>query len=139
MTLYKRARSWYNGGRIRLERRVRVFNVGMAEIILLLLIAFVVVGPKDLPKVARALGRFVRYIRKMVEEVKRETGFDEVAKDFKDMEKAVDESVRQMDVRPQMQKTQLEINKELSSVKKELSFKDFKNNANQNHMGGKGV
>ena len=51
----------------------------------------------------------------------------EVAKDFKDMEKAVDESVRQMDVRPQMQKTQLEINKELSSVKKELSFKDFKN------------
>ena len=60
MTLYKRARSWYNVNRIRLERRVRVFNVGMAEIILLLLIAFVVVGPKDLPKVARALGRFVR-------------------------------------------------------------------------------
>ena len=139
MTLYKKARSWYNVHRIHFERRVRVFNVGMAEIILLLLIAFVVVGPKDLPKVARALGRFVRYIRNMVEEVKRETGFDEVAKDIKDMEKSVDDTVREMDVRPQMQKTQLEINKELGSVKKELSFKDFKNNANQNHRGGNAV
>lgn len=32
-------------------------NIGAAEIILILLVAFVIVGPKDLPKVARALGR----------------------------------------------------------------------------------
>ncbi|MGN0991617.1 MAG: Sec-independent protein translocase protein TatB, partial [Candidatus Ventricola sp.] len=55
-----------------------MFNIGFAELILILLIAFVVVGPKDLPKIARALGRFVRYIRNMIEEVKRESGLDEV-------------------------------------------------------------
>ena len=120
-----------------------MFNIGATELILLLLIAFVVVGPKDLPKIARALGRFVRYIRSMSEEVKRETGFDEVAKDIKAVEKSVDEGVRSVDIRPQMQKTQLEINKELNSVKKELSFKDFKNNATNhstnNHRGGNSV
>ena len=55
-----------------------MFNIGGAELIVILLIAFVVVGPKDLPKIARALGRFVRYIKAMVEEVKRETGIDEL-------------------------------------------------------------
>ena len=64
-----------------------MFNIGFAELILILLIAFVVVGPKDLPKIARALGRFVRYIRNMVEEVKRESGLDEVESEFKKMER----------------------------------------------------
>ncbi|MDO5297839.1 MAG: Sec-independent protein translocase protein TatB [Clostridia bacterium] len=111
-----------------------MFNIGASELILLLLIAFVVVGPKDLPKVARALGRFVRYIRNMVEEVKREAGLDEIEKDFKDMDREVKESVRSADIRPDLQQTQLQINKELSSIKKDMSFKEFKNN---NKVGGK--
>ena len=109
-----------------------MFNIGFAELILILLIAFVVVGPKDLPKIARALGRFVRYVRTMIEEVKRESGLDEVENEFKSMERTIDESVRSADIRPELQKTQLTINKELNELKKDVSFKDFKSN-----MGGK--
>lgn len=109
-----------------------MFNIGFAELILILLIAFVVVGPKDLPKIARALGRFVRYIRNMIEEVKRESGLDEVESEFKNMERTIGESVRDADIRPELQKTQLSINKELNDIKKDVSFKDFKSN-----MGGK--
>ena len=117
---------------IALQEEEDMFNIGFAELILILLIAFVVVGPKDLPKVARALGRFVRYIRNMIEEVKRESGLDEMEKEFKGIEREVDESVRSMDIRPELQKTQLQINKELSEIKKDVSFKEFKSN-----MGGK--
>lgn len=109
-----------------------MFNIGFAELILILLIAFVVVGPRDLPKVARALGRFVRYIRQMIEEVKREAGLDEVEKDLKTLEKKVDETVRAVDVRPDLQKAQLSVSKEISAIKKDVSFKDFKTN-----LGGK--
>ena len=109
-----------------------MFNIGFAELILILLIAFVVVGPKDLPKVARALGRFVKYVRKMIEEVKRESGLDEVENEIKTMERKIDEGVRSVDIRPELQKTQLQINKELNAVKKDVSFKDFKSN-----LGGK--
>ena len=109
-----------------------MFNIGFAELLLILLIAFVVVGPKDLPKVARALGRFVKYIRNMIEEVKRESGLDEVENELKTMEHKIDEGVRSVDIRPELQKTQLQINKELNAVKKDVSFKDFKSN-----MGGK--
>lgn len=109
-----------------------MFNIGFAELLLILLIAFVVVGPKDLPKVARALGRFVKYIRNMIEEVKRESGLDEVESELKTMEHEIDNTVRSVDIRPELQKTQLSINKELNNIKKEVSFKDFKSN-----MGGK--
>ena len=91
-----------------------MFNIGAAELILILLIAFVVVGPKDLPKIARALGRFVRYIRNLVEEVKRETGFDEVADELKGVERDVKQTIKEADVRPDLQKTQLQINMELN-------------------------
>lgn len=48
-------------------------NIGFGELIMILLVAFLVVGPKDLPKVARWLGRQVRMIRRMIEELKKET------------------------------------------------------------------
>lgn len=104
-----------------------MFNIGAAELILLLLIAFVVVGPKDLPKIARALGRLVRSVRQMVEELKRETGLDEVESEIKGIERKVEDGVRSVDIRPELQKTQLQVNKELKSIEKELSFKDYKN------------
>ena len=107
-----------------------MFNIGFAELLLILLIAFVVVGPKDLPKIARALGRFVKYVRNMIEEVKRESGLDE--KELKTMEHKIDEGVKAVDIRQDLQKTQLSINKELNAIKKDVSFKDFKSN-----LGGK--
>ena len=109
-----------------------MFNIGFAELLVILLIAFVVVGPKDLPKIARALGRFVKYVRKMIEEVKRESGLDEVENELKTMERKIDEGVKAVDIRQDLQKTQLSINKELNAIKKVVSFKDFKSN-----LGGK--
>ena len=105
-----------------------MFNIGGAELIVILLIAFVVVGPKDLPKIARALGRFVRYIRSIVEEVKRETGLDELAKDLKTVQSDVKKAADSVDPRRELQKVQLEVNKEVRQIEKSLSFKDFKQN-----------
>ncbi|MBR4081764.1 MAG: twin-arginine translocase TatA/TatE family subunit [Clostridia bacterium] len=34
-----------------------MFNIGFAELILVLIVAFLIVGPKDLPKVARWIAR----------------------------------------------------------------------------------
>ena len=96
-----------------------MFNIGAAELILLLLIAFVVVGPKDLPRVARALGRFVRYIRTMIEEVKRETGFDEVADELRGVERDVRQTIKEADVRADLQKTERELNKEFKDIEKD--------------------
>ena len=49
-----------------------MFNIGFSELIIVLLIAFLVVGPKDLPRVARWLGRSVKKLRQMIQEVKKD-------------------------------------------------------------------
>ena len=55
-----------------------MFNIGFWELIVILLVALLVVGPKDLPKVARSLARGIKRLRAMVDEVKRESGLGEV-------------------------------------------------------------
>ncbi len=72
-----------------------MFNIGMMELILILLVAFVVVGPKDLPKVARWIARQVKSIRKFIKEVKKETGWDAFAAELKETENDVKKTFRE--------------------------------------------
>lgn len=104
-----------------------MFNIGAAELILILLVAFLVVGPKDLPKVARALGRFVRYIRTMMDEVKRESGLDEFENEIKAVEHDLKDTAKSADIQPDLQKAQLNINKELKDIEKDIGLQDVKN------------
>lgn len=55
-----------------------MFQIGFSELMLVLLIAFVIVGPKDLSKVARWLGRAVKKLRRMMADLKSEMGLDEL-------------------------------------------------------------
>ncbi|NOZ43293.1 MAG: twin-arginine translocase subunit TatB [Alphaproteobacteria bacterium] len=45
-----------------------MFDVGMMEMFVVVVLAIIVVGPKDLPKLLRSLGRFVAKIRAMGQE-----------------------------------------------------------------------
>lgn len=113
-----------------------MFNIGMTELILLLLIAFVVVGPQDLPKVARALGRFVRYLRNLAREIKRETGFDEVDSEIKSVRRELQQGLRELDVRKELAETEAEINKEFRAVGKAIDADGVKRDI-ENGLGGK--
>lgn len=75
-----------------------VFNIGFSELILVLLVAFLIVGPKDLPKVARWLGRTVRRARQLIQELKKETGWDELEKEAASVKQEIDQTVKENDV-----------------------------------------
>ena len=98
----------------------------------MLLIAFLVVGPKDLPKVARWLGRMVKKIRLLIREVKKETGRDEPEKEFKDTKSDLDDTFKEM-------KQDLDISAELKDAGKEwkASVNDVKNELKQAETAGK--
>ncbi|MDD4081307.1 MAG: Sec-independent protein translocase protein TatB [Eubacteriales bacterium] len=80
-----------------------MFNIGFSELIMILLVAFVIVGPQDLPKVARSLGRAVRSIRKMFDEFKDEAGLDDTISEFKDMQRDINTTIREVDPRKDIQ------------------------------------
>ena len=68
------------------------FGLSMGELMVIALVALIVVGPKDLPKMLRMVGRFVTQLRGMAGEFRRhldsairEAGIDEVKKEVKSM------------------------------------------------------
>lgn len=58
---------------------------------MLALVALIVIGPKDLPKILRTAGRTIGSIKRLVSDVRRETGLDEVLRgDFEDLARLAD-------------------------------------------------
>jgi sec-independent protein translocase protein TatB len=73
------------------------FGVGYTELFVLAIIAAIVIGPKDLPKVLRTFGQFMQKARGMarefqghVDQAMRESGADTLKKDMQDLRKSVD-------------------------------------------------
>ncbi len=53
-----------------------MFDIGFSELVLIALLALIVLGPKRLPEVARAAGRWAGRIRRFVDSVKRDMDRD---------------------------------------------------------------
>ena len=49
-----------------------MFNIGTPELLLILVIALVVVGPRKLPEIARTIGRAINQLKKAVNSVEEE-------------------------------------------------------------------
>jgi Tat protein translocase TatB subunit len=56
-----------------------MFNIGPMELIVILLVALIVVGPKRLPEVGRSIGKSLRELRRASDEVRYsfETSLDD--------------------------------------------------------------
>jgi len=67
-----------------------MFNLGMGEITVILLLILLFVGPKKLPDLASGLGRAIRQIRKTTADVKNEIVLDDTfRKPFEELREAV--------------------------------------------------
>ena len=63
-----------------------MFGIGFPELLLILALALIVIGPKKLPDIARALGR----------------GFTEFKRATDDLKSSINDEVRQADIRDQI-------------------------------------
>ena len=94
-------------------------GIGGGELILIAVVALVVVGPKDLPKLLRQLGRFVGKMRRMADEFR--TSFEDMARqsELDDLRKEVDAlragKMGMEDVGQQMKALESDINSSLNA------------------------
>lgn len=98
-------------------------GIGGSELILIAIVALIVVGPKDLPKLMRQLGRFVAKMRSMADEFR--TSFEDMARqsELDDLRKEVEalrsgQSVSPVldDIREDMRKIETEIDHNIKPV-----------------------
>lgn len=74
-----------------------MFGIGMPEMLLILAIALIVIGPKKLPDLAKSLGRafaeFKRATSELKESIEIETDFKDVKTTFDNMSSEIKEAI----------------------------------------------
>lgn len=72
------------------------FGIGYTELVVIALVAIIVIGPKDLPRVLRGLGRMMTKARGMAREFQghmdaamKEAGLDEVKRDLQSLKNPI--------------------------------------------------
>ena len=88
------------------------------------------VGPEDLPKVARWLGRAVRRIRSVIREIKSESGWEELEREIKDTKGEIDRDLRSLqsdiNITSELDNTSREINREMSKIDTTIKIEEEK-------------
>ena len=71
-----------------------MFGIGFPELIVIMVIALIVVGPKKLPDLAKALGKGMAEFRKATHEIKESLEIDE---DFNEIKRDLADSIHDLE------------------------------------------
>ena len=75
-----------------------MFNIGAGELFIIFLVAFFVVGPKDLPKVIKGIKSALQTIKSLITDLKAESGWDDIVKEMSDTKEDVTGTLKSLDV-----------------------------------------
>lgn len=98
-----------------------MFNIGLGKVMIVLVVAFVIVGPDDLPKVAVWLGKQLRKLRLILRDIKTETGLDEVEKEVAQIKNDVRQTVREMDISADLRDAAKDVEGEFKGLTRDVN------------------
>ncbi|MCK4264243.1 MAG: TatA/E family twin arginine-targeting protein translocase [Candidatus Aminicenantes bacterium] len=70
-------------------------NIGFPELLIILVIALLIFGPKKLPEVGRSLGKALREFRKTSDEIKEKLEEEIQADEFKEIKEEIEKDIKE--------------------------------------------
>jgi len=101
-----------------------MFSFGWGEILLILLVVIIVVGPKDIPKFLRQIGNLSKSIKKISREFKSSLNQITEETDLKDVKNSITEVTnlnKELDIKSSLKNEIKTIKETISSVEKDVS------------------
>ncbi|MFA4917801.1 MAG: Sec-independent protein translocase protein TatB [Thermodesulfovibrionales bacterium] len=95
-----------------------MFDIGMPEMIMIFIVALLVVGPKKLPEIAKALGKGLGELKKSFQDVK-DTVQEEFEESTSEIRDAVTDVKRQ--IQAEVEDSGKEIQKTMETVKEQIA------------------
>ena len=101
-----------------------MFSFGWGEILLILIVVIIVVGPKDIPKFLRQIGNLSKSIKKISREFK--SSLNQIAEetDLKDVKNSITEVTnlnKELDIKSSLKNEIKTIKETISSVEEDVS------------------
>ena len=101
-----------------------MFSFGWGEILLILIVVIIVVGPKDIPKFLRQIGNLSKSIKKISREFK--SSLNQIAEetDLKDVKNSITEITnlnKELDIKSNLKNEIKTIKETISSVEEDVS------------------
>ena len=101
-----------------------MFSFGWGEILLILIIVIIVVGPKDIPKFLRQIGNFSKSIKKISREFKSSLNQIAEESDLKDVKNSITDITdikKELDIKSNLKNEINTIKETVSSVDNEIT------------------
>ena len=97
-----------------------MFSFGWSEIVLIVIVVIIVVGPKEIPNLLKQLGNFSKSLKKISREFKN--SLNEIAEenDIKDVKKSISDI---KNLKDNLNPTK-ELKEEINSIKETVAFTD---------------
>ena len=96
-----------------------MFNIGFNELLVILVIAFIIVGPSDLPKVARGIAKIYKKVRNMWNEVVEAINLETEIGDMNQTKEEVKQAMKEINPAESVRKEIGDISQTVQSTKKE--------------------
>jgi sec-independent protein translocase protein TatB len=95
-----------------------MFDVNFSEILVILVVALVVIGPERLPKVARSTGQWLGRVQRYINTVKQDVSQSMELEELRDLERKVKAEAAALE--SSAQQAGNDINRELRQIEQEI-------------------